>query len=482
MVIHITPVYTYVKEMTREERRLLTKLLAVRMKGYEYTHAYKAGHWDGYHHFFHVESRSFLTGFLGLISSFFQKNKLSIVVQNRPPATPLEAQWEDIITIPSRTGLRLRPYQQDAIRCMLQRTLLLHHKKYPFSRGIIKIPTGGGKTGLAAKFIQAAGGLRTLYLVERRHNLYQTQRQFCDWINIACGIIGDGIFDPQQITIATIQSLRSRLASLQSFFDSIEILMIDEAHRDADNDYHKIAVRCHNAWIRYGITATPLMRDDIGDCYLVGDTGDIVVDVPREHLEAQGYLAKACVLYRKIEEPKLQKLSFAQAYKYGIIHNDYRNARIVKDIHIFHKYGFIILVLVTQINHGKLLCEMLNESGIQSYFLSGRDPVHYRQELLEAIGRHYRVLIASRIFDESIDQPLLNCLIMAGGGKARSRTIQRVGRILRPKNDGRNVVYVMDYVDCINRYLFAHAKMRLETYMQEGFALKCVGLKSATCG
>jgi len=76
------------------------------------------------------------------------------------------------------------------------------------------------------------------------------------------------------------------------------------------------------------------------------------------------------------------------------------------------------------------------------------------------------VLIASSIYDEGVDLPEVNVLIKASGGKSEVKTIQQVGRGLRPKKE-KLIVY--DFNDMNSKFLSAHSKKRIKTYKQEGF-------------
>ena len=63
---------------------------------------------------------------------------------------------------------------------------------------------------------------------------------------------------------------------------------------------------------------------------------------------------------------------------------------------------------------------------------------------------------------EGLDLPILDCLILAGGGKSSTRAFQRVGRVLRlHKNKKRAIVFDFeDSTPMLNR----HAKIRKKLY------------------
>jgi len=55
------------------------------------------------------------------------------------------------------------------------------------------------------------------------------------------------------------------------------------------------------------------------------------------------------------------------------------------------------------------------------------------------------ITIASVIFDEGIDCRPLDTLILAGGGKSATRSLQRIGRILRPY-EGKTKAIAVDFI------------------------------------
>ena len=72
----------------------------------------------------------------------------------------------------------------------------------------------------------------------------------------------------------------------------------------------------------------------------------------------------------------------------------------------------------------------------------------------------------STIFDEGVDIPEVNVLIIAAGGKSEVKTIQRIGRGLRKKKVGG--VLVFDFKDA-SKFLDRHSIDRIKVYQKEGF-------------
>ena len=92
-----------------------------------------------------------------------------------------------------------------------------------------------------------------------------------------------------------------------------------------------------------------------------------------------------------------------------------------------------------------------------------------RKKNLDAFKKDGGVMIATTIYDEGIDIPQVNVLILAFGGKSRRKVLQRIGRALRKKESRENVVVIVDFWDHHNKYLLNHSKGRLNLYRDEGF-------------
>jgi superfamily II DNA or RNA helicase len=123
------------------------------------------------------------------------------------------------------------------------------------------------------------------------------------------------------------------------------------------------------------------------------------------------------------------------------------------------------LILVTRIDHGLELQKMIEGS----VFISGSDTTEFRQETIQKMRESkFGVYIATTIFDEGVDIPSVDTVILAAGGKSHVRLLQRIGRGMRHK-EGLNQLIIHDFLDDTNMYLLSHSEERIDTYAKEGF-------------
>ena len=217
---------------------------------------------------------------------------------------------------------------------------------------------------------------------------------------------------------------------------------------------------------RFGFSGTPLKYSDLPDMKLIGATGEVVVDISNDYLITSGYSAKPVINIHIIEDKDDTNwdMDYHSAYTQLIVHNDKRN-ELISNI-AKQSYG-VTLLLVTQIEHGKLLEEMIPNS----VFVHGSEDMNVRRSVLEMMREsNARVYIASPIFDEGIDVPSIDTLILAAGGKSNIKVLQRVGRGLRVKENGGGLC-VHDFIDDTNKYLLEHSDARIATYEKEKFKI-----------
>ena len=463
MKIAVGNSYSKVLECNNEENKFLDHILSVPMPGHKFMPAFKAGSWDGLKRFYSTAYKTFPTGFLPFIIGQSEKEKFKVFTDDKRNVPALQD--------PTRINEKyphLRDYQVKGLTDILTSSLRSENQVLPWQRGVARFQTGTGKTLMAACLTDFIGK-RTLFIVERRELMYQSIDVFKTQTKMSVGAFGDGKEELDgDIIFCMVQTIESKFPTFTKLLPNIVLLVIDECHHSSKGIYHKIASKCQ-APFRIGLSATPLKRGDLGDVYLIGDCGEIIAEGDREEIQSKGYIAKPKIYIFTIKEPLEARLSYKMAYNTLIVNNDTRNDLIIQAVKKLREKNKSILVLIRIIEHGKILERMIKKSGINCLFVSGKDSMVVRKQAKEAIAsKNLSVLIASSIWDEGVDAPLLDAGILAGGGASDIKSIQRVGRILRPK-EGSNIVYIIDFKDMTNKYLLNHSMARIKAYEDEKF-------------
>jgi superfamily II DNA or RNA helicase len=239
--------------------------------------------------------------------------------------------------------------------------------------------------------------------------------------------------------------------------------MVDECHHLSSKSMMNIVDGISGAY-RFGFSGTPLKHDLLSDLKLIAVTGRVVIDISNDYLIKAGFSATPKVYLYTIEDQDKDdwELPYQRAYSELIVKNEKRNQIIVD---IAKKAKGTVLILVNIIQHGKMLESMIPDS----IFVNGSDEMEKRFGALDAMRTQPKgIFIASPIFDEGIDVPGLDNVILACGGKSHIKLLQRIGRGLRRK-ESNNILNVYDFIDDTNQYLLEHSDVRIDTYVQEGF-------------
>ena len=434
---------------------VLRRALRYRPAGYMYEPAYKYKKWDGWINLF-VDDCQFPVGLIDRVTGILDKEKVAYtvdIVSEPRKGTPLSLSINE--------GVQERWYQQEAAEAALAH-----------GGGVVRAPTGSGKTVIAARIIKDAG-VNAVVLVPTIDLLYQT-REFLEWaFGTKVGMMGAGVVDPQPVTVATTRTMAKVLdttyyqfkyddigdddfteveSDMGEWLKSLGLLIVDECHVVAADTAYNIATNL-NVAIKVGLSASP-WRDDNADIKIEAALGPIVYRVGVETLVKEGFLVPP--MFRIIDtkptpdaEGKTYE-SWAKAYRSVVVDNKHRNDLVVKTVNDLVDQGRIVLLLVKQLKHGEKLRKMIPKS----VFIAGSSPAEIqafhqsgdRERILNDLRRgDVRCVIATSVADMGVDVPALDALVLAGGGKSSTRHLQRIGRVCRPHKDkSYGIVVVVD--------------------------------------
>jgi superfamily II DNA or RNA helicase len=458
-----------------DELARIRERLSTYAPGYRFTKLFKMKKWDG--RVTLMKGAEIPTGLLSVVLELFPNATLTDM---RGITTPTLG----VTTVP------LRPYQMDAVSACFGSSY--YGTWWP--RGIIKIGTGGGKTEIAAAMIEMAK-VNTLFLVHRTELVEQAVERF-EKYGISAGTITAGHLDlTNRVTVATIQSLMSfkhqvnktkkrsdeqveeirekkaaRGKVIRKWLMGIEQVFVDEAHLvaanlDKGNMFIQALELMPNAYMRWGLTATPFMRDDYHDWLLEGATGFVLYGMSSIALIALGYLTPPRItMYRM--KTKSYGMDWVTDYEFGIMWNEERNTKIIECI---EERPGPIMTLIQRVDHGKLLKTMCDKANIPVRFLYGEVSISERKQALADLkAGSIKAVIGSVIWDEGLDVAEIRTLILAGGGKSKIKNLQRLGRGLR-LSKGKDEVEVIDFFEEGSKWLRRHAVQRRKLFESEGY-------------
>jgi len=396
------------------------------------------------------------------------------------------------------------------------------HAALNSSRGIIKLPTGAGKTEIVAAVARALRdefAWRSLVLVPRKGLLHQTAKRLCMYYQdeVSVGVVGDGKREVEaDVVVATAQTLqrwkpgkhkgkiRPAERELRDLVKNVDVLFLDECHRASSDTWYEIAMNATKAKRRYGLSGTPLKNSDIDDAKLVGATGPILYEADVDVLINAGLAAKPKIamvmshaatgtdISKHVEQVALaerhervreknpkaklpkkpeKKDVYQVAYRQGVVENDDHNAAVVRATQWLVRKKRRVLVLCRLKAHFHELERRLQEAGVNHLAVWGDSDLSDREHAKRSLasGTTHAVL-ATTIWDEGED---LECdaIVLAEGVKAITNTLQRIGRGMR--RDSKDV-WVVDFVPTCHGMLNEQAAQRADAYESEGYEVVLV--------
>ena len=352
-------------------------------------------------------------------------------------------------------GCALRHYQEAVVAAALKR-----------GTGLIDCGTGAGKTLMAAAII-ARLGRPTLYLVTTRTLLAQTQRELQRYLGFEPGVIGDGEWRAEPLTVALVQALARQEEPLEPWRDGV--LVFDEGHHAAATSYFNL-IRRVNARHNYFLSAAPF-REAGDQAVLDALTGGSLTGgaYSASYLIDQGY---ACPVEVRLEHcairGKLTERPFWELYEEFIVRNEGRNARIVAIAREHLDRGCSVLILVDRIEHG---LRILRAVGDRAAMVHGDRPRRY---LKDQVGRftsgELKCLLATAgLFQEGVSIDGIQVMVQAGALKSRVKVLQSIGRGMRHAPGKDRCLYHDFFDDDATGVFRAHSLQRLRVMRGEGF-------------
>ena len=365
--------------------------------------------------------------------------------QGGPPPSPLiiEQANESVRRIET---LELNKMQVEAMASL--QTLRNRGEK----KALIVSATGTGKTHLAAFDAKSCKPDRLLYIVHRETILLKSLQTFKSVFGddhpITFGILGGGKKDfDEDFIFASIATL-SRDDVLAKFGKHhFDYIIVDEVHKAGADSYRKVLAYFEPDFT-LGMTATP-ERTDGQDIYELFDHNlayNIRLHKALEHnLLCQFH-------YYGITDLVVDGNAVDDKSKVSFLTNDARALHIKKaiDTYSMHEKRKRGLIFCRTVKEAKLLSEQLFVLGLRTLAVTGEDPEPVREEAIRRLESPnapdmLEYLVTVDIFNEGIDIPSLNQIVMARPTQSAIVFVQQLGRGLR-KCKEKPFLTVIDFV------------------------------------
>ena len=326
-------------------------------------------------------------------------------------------------------GWTMRPYQRHAVEGF-----------WHGGSGVVVLPCGAGKTIVGAGAMAAASAT-TLILVTNTVAARQWKDELLRRTSLTENEIGEYSGTRKEIrpvTIATYQVLSVRRKGVYTHLELLDardwgLVVYDEVHLLPAPIFRMTADL--QARRRLGLTAT-LVREDGREADVFSLIGPKRFDAPWKDIEAQGYIAPADCVEVRVTLPESERMAYAVAEpdeRYRLASCTPAKERVVETLVARHT-GEPTLVI------GQYLDQLDTLAGrLDAPIITGETPVAARQKLFAGFRLgEIPLLVVSKVANFSIDLPEASVAIQVSGTfGSRQEEAQRLGRLLRPKGDGR---------------------------------------------
>jgi superfamily II DNA or RNA helicase len=336
-------------------------------------------------------------------------------------------------------------------------------------RGVVVLPTGGGKTRVAVAAIAEAGG-SALCLVPTRILLAQWRATLAELLGVPIGVLGDGERDVRPVTVATFESAWRHMASLGNRFG---MLVVDEAHHFGGGVRDEALEMC-TAPLRLGLTATP--PEGLAAAQLEELVGPVVYALGLGDLTGR-FLAELELVELHLGLTTAERAAYEECWAaFRAAFDRFRDLAPMGGWTDFARWAARTeagragvagwrraraLLALTEAKLDAVGTLLARHAGARTLvFTSHKDAayaiarVHLVLPITADVQRaerdaalaafragRIRALVAARVLNEGFDVPDAEVGIVVGGAQGEREHVQRIGRLLRPAPGKRAIVY-----------------------------------------
>jgi superfamily II DNA or RNA helicase len=351
----------------------------------------------------------------------------------------------------SPTDLRPEPFQERLLEQITLSRQLGHH------RNLLVAATGTGKTVMAALdyfgLRETLSRARLLFVAHREEILTQSRATFQQALRDPLfGELWVSGHQPQQFecVFASIQSLNaSGLAHLDpAHFD---IVIVDEFHHAAAQSYRTLLEHVRPVEL-LGLTATPERSDGLP--ILEWFDGRIAAELRLWDAIDQQRLV-AFIYYGIHDGLDLRDIPWRRGRGYDpsglsnlLTANDFQAKFVLKELE--HRVDDLarmrVLGFCVSVEHARFMARVFRDAGVSATAIWSDTPDFERRgALADLASRRVNAVFSVDLFNEGIDVPAVDTLLMLRPTDSPTLFLQQLGRGLR-RSIGKSVCTVLDFV------------------------------------
>ncbi len=339
------------------------------------------------------------------------------------------------------SGDHLNILQRDALK-----ELQIAHE-WRQTAGVVIMPTGSGKTRIAAIDSSRVDAKRVLYIAHTHEILDGAEREFAH-IYGADAIhrrwkYTDSTPSPS-VHLSTIQNISRNVEKVDA--QQYDYVVVDEFHHAAAKSYRRLISQVKPDFL-LGLTATPFRSDKQDVIELC--KGNIIVNFELRTGIDNGILTPYHYYGCFDDVDYFQLKHFGSVYTI----NDLNKALIIpeRDEAIIEKWRTMAedsptLAFCCSHRHAKRMALSFKAAGIPAAEYLGTTPIEKRAELVEKLQYgEIKILCTVNVLNEGVDIPFVECLLFLRPTESKRIFFQQLGRGLR-RSPGKDKVVVLDFI------------------------------------
>lgn len=321
------------------------------------------------------------------------------------------------------------------------------------NRAIIISATGTGKTMLSALDVQLVNPDRMLFVAHREQILDRTIDEFKRALGGSDSdygkLTGGHKQSDRRFVFATIQTLAQQSALSQLAPDAFDYIIVDEAHRAGADTYKRVIDHFEPEFL-LGMTATPERTDGFNVFELFNYV--VPYEIRLNHALDAGMLSP--FHYYGIADVTFEDgTTTSEETELRLLITPERVRHIVDALETYGQAGVDPrgIIFCSRKNEAHALADALNDlelrgKPLRTVALTGDDPVALReQRVAELEAGELDYILTVDVFNEGIDIPSLNQIVMLRQTQSPIVFVQQLGRGLRLAED-KDYLVVIDFI------------------------------------
>lgn len=311
------------------------------------------------------------------------------------------------------------------------------------NKGLVLSATGSGKTILSALDVKQFNSHKLLFIVHRSNIAIEAQATFERVVrNKSCGLFNGETKELNKDCIfATIQTLVNNLNQFNP--NDFDYIIIDEVHHGGAKSYLQV-INYFNPKFMLGLTATP----ERSDGFNIFELFDYNIAYEYNLRLAMNDQILSPFHYFGVTDISIDDELITDNANINQLTSGSRVTHIIEKANL---YGYLKeevkgLIFVSNVNEAKILCEKLNVLNYKCTYLSSE---HNTNDRLRTIGKlengELEYIITVDIFNEGIDIPCVNQVLLLRPTESQIVYLQQIGRGLR-KYKGKEFVVILDFI------------------------------------